>query len=45
MLPGPATLCRTLGRLDFIRVPCPAARIMAAVVMAVSVGFRVEKRK
>ena len=30
----PATLCSVLGRLDFIRVPRPAARMMAVACMA-----------
>ena len=30
----PATLCSTLGIADFIRVPMPAARMTAALVMA-----------
>src|SRR3569833_2240136 len=30
----PATLCRTMGVADFIRVPWPAANMIAALVMA-----------
>ena len=31
----PATLCSTLGKADFMRVPWPAARMMAAIVMRI----------
>jgi hypothetical protein len=32
----PATGCNTFGRLDFMRVPCPAASRMAVIFMCVS---------